>query len=708
MKQSERNSAFKSLIDSVAGFNPFSLKGSSFFEIAAIGLEIFNKVPGCRYASLFLLNPDDFEFYYKVSTSEIYGDSVKKTFQDLIQEGLIAKAINSCDILECESKDPTEETTRFLIVPLAIENGVIGICLLNLRHSISGEAFLLNLCRIFSNYFTLALHNFDLKKENENLKEITEQKIALRTNAIVQSTRELKTILDSVQIGIIIVDKATDQIEDANLAATNLIGTSKEKLIGVNEQTHFIFTDRRISTTGTKTNHEGLLKKRNGTLIPIIITIADISLSGKDYFIESFIDITERKKMEDDLYKAHFELEQKVEERTKELSKMNLELRAQISEKLKAEKEKLKLFWAIQQSQISIAITGLEGNTEYISPQFAETNNFRFEDVKGKISLLLKTDVNSPEELKILISTIKLCNKWHDELRSRNIGGEDCWNSSFVNQLENLSGEISGYLEAEDKINQLKKAEIALRVAKEKAEESERLKTRLLANMSHEFRTPLSGILGFSQILIDEIKDISLSDMAKDIFNSGKRLMDTLNGVLNLSQLETMDISSVSKVLNLSLLIEAAASRYSDLVKEKSLEFKVEIIRRNLFALVDEKLFYKALDCLVQNAIKFTSKGSITIIADAKQSEGDKAALIKVHDTGVGIDENNFDIIFEPFRQVSEGYNRNFEGVGLGLSIAQTIFGLMGGTIKVESTLLKGSTFIISIPLVEDYSVNPG
>ncbi|MCL5028783.1 MAG: PAS domain-containing sensor histidine kinase [Bacteroidetes bacterium] len=689
---------------SVAGFNPLILKDKPSFEIFYSGLEIYKKIPGCKSASLFLLNEADFNFLYRSSAGNVNETEITNIFNELIQSGSISQVLSSGECLEKELINHSNKIDNYLIIPLNVQSGIIGLSILNTESSISSQNLIMNLCKIFSNYFAQLINSTDLKKEIEYLKEITEQKIAFRTNDIAKSTRELKAILDSVQVGIIIVDKTSNQIVDANLVATETIGVSKEKLIGINEDAHFIFTERKAFSSGEKVNGEVLLKKNNGALIPIILTISNISLDGDEFRIESFIDITERKKMEDELQKAHYELELKVEKRTQELSRTNLELQNQIRERIKLEEERIKLYWAVQQSPISVAITDLDGNIEYVNPQFTEMNGYSFEEVKGKDSFFLKNETNSPKELKILRTNVSRGNKWHGELKNKRNDGDEFWVSSFLSPMENINGQITNYLEIEEDITKKVIARQGLLRAKEKAEEQDRLKSRLLANLSHEFRTPLSGILGFAQILINEIKDRSLAEMAKDIYNSGKRLMDTLNGVLNLSQLETMDLSLSTEVKNLPELLDQLKGQYISAAKAKSIDYKVEIIRKQLYVSIDAKLFSQAIDYLIQNAIKFTGKGSVTIIVDAVQDGENKFAVIKIHDTGVGIHESNQKIIFEAFRQVSEGYNRDYEGIGLGLTLAQKIVNLMKGYISVESEPSKGSTFTIYLPLVEKYN----
>ncbi len=704
MKSANSNIEISSFAAAIASFNPLALKDKPSFEIFDYGLEIYKKIPGCNSVSLFLLSETDFNFAYKTSVGYVIPSEIKNIFDELVQSGSLAQVLNTGEYLEKELDTNSNKVENYLIIPLAIQTGIIGIVILNIKTRVSNQNMLMNLCKIFSNYFAQTINSIELKKEIEYLKEITEQKIAYKTNDIVKSTRELKAILDTVQVGIIIVDKSTNLIVDANLVATEIIGESKEKLIGINEEVHFIFTDRKVFSSGEKAIGEVLLKKNNGSLIPIILTVANIFLDGEEFRIESFIDITERKRMEDELQKAHYELELKVEERTKELSITNLELQNQIRERIRLEEEKLKLYWAVQQSPISVAITDLDGNIEYVNPQFTEMNGYSFEEVKGKDSFFLKNETNSPKDLKILRTNVMMGNKWHGELINKKNTGEEFWVSSFISPLENINGTITNFLEIEEDITRKIIAKQELQRAKNKAEEQDRLKSRLLANMSHEFRTPLSGILGFAQILTNEVKDHTLSEMARDIYNSGRRLMDTLNGVLNLSQLETMDLSVSTEVINLPEVLNQQKERFEAAATAKSIDYKVEIIRKQLYAQIDVKLFLQAIEYIIQNAIKFTKKGSVTVIADSIQEDSNKFAVIKVHDTGVGIHKNNHQIIFEAFRQVSEGYNRDYEGIGLGLTLAQKIISLMNGFIAVESEPSKGSTFAIYLPLVEKYN----
>jgi PAS domain S-box-containing protein len=248
-------------------------------------------------------------------------------------------------------------------------------------------------------------------------------------------------------------------------------------------------------------------------------------------------------------------------------------------------------------------------------------------------------------------------------------------------------------------ITDKKKIEQEIINSKEEAEEANRIKSSLLANMSHELRTPLNGILGFAQLLKDELFDSDQVNMAEKIIKSGRRLMNTLNSVLSLTELENNNyLISISEIdlpffcAQMKLLYESAAG-------EKNLPVNLDLKVENLIVSTDENLLTKIIGSLMENAIKYTNKGSITIQLDRKISRNGKSvALINVIDTGIGIKQENRDIIFREFRQLSEGFRRDFEGLGLGLALVRKMVRLIGAKISLESALGIGSFFSVAIP----------
>ena len=240
-----------------------------------------------------------------------------------------------------------------------------------------------------------------------------------------------------------------------------------------------------------------------------------------------------------------------------------------------------------------------------------------------------------------------------------------------------------------------KKAEDDLIKAKEKAEEMNRLKSNFLANMSHELRTPMIGIMGFSDTLMQELENPEQIEMASTIHSSGKRLLNTLNLLLDLSKIETNPDNIKKQKINIGSIVKEISKTYTILAQSKELSFNISILDENISAEIDIRLFTQVIDNLLNNAFKFTNKGGITIQVNSEIVDEISWVVIKVIDSGIGIPKNSLQIIFEEFRQVSEGFNRTYEGTGLGLTVTKKFVELMDGIISVESEIEVGSTFIV-------------
>ncbi len=246
-------------------------------------------------------------------------------------------------------------------------------------------------------------------------------------------------------------------------------------------------------------------------------------------------------------------------------------------------------------------------------------------------------------------------------------------------------------------ITDRKRFESELKSAKEKAEEANRIKTNFLSNMSHELRTPLIGILGYAEILMEEFKNTPHEDMASIIFQSGNRLLETLNSILTISKIESEKFSVKYKYFDLNLIIKEVVSLFQSIANKKNILIETHCSNDNMTIYSDVKIIREILNNLVNNAVKFTKSGSVIIQASINLEIN--KLFLSVSDTGIGIPEDKLEIIFEEFRQASEGLARNFEGVGLGLAICKKYVDILKGNISVKSKLNQGSTFIVEIPL---------
>ena len=239
-------------------------------------------------------------------------------------------------------------------------------------------------------------------------------------------------------------------------------------------------------------------------------------------------------------------------------------------------------------------------------------------------------------------------------------------------------------------VKDLKQSRDALVQEKERAEEMARLKSAFLTNMSHEFRTPLTGILGCVQVLIGEVPKEHL-EFVHIIEESGQRLLRTLSAVLELSELESDKMSFNRVEVDLAQAVEEAARLCRPVAEQKGLLLHLEDVASTVTASLDRAALHRILYNLIDNAVKFTDEGAITVAI----YEAEQHACVAVRDTGRGISDAFLPHLFDDFKQESSGYSRTHEGNGLGLSITKRLVDLMEGEIEVTSEPGEGSTFTV-------------
>ncbi|HPM01401.1 MAG TPA: ATP-binding protein [Candidatus Cloacimonadota bacterium] len=265
--------------------------------------------------------------------------------------------------------------------------------------------------------------------------------------------------------------------------------------------------------------------------------------------------------------------------------------------------------------------------------------------------------------------------------------------------LLDKKGDIFALLGVATDISEIKKAEQALREARQIAEQANKTKSEFLANMSHEIRTPMNAILGFSELIKSKNTDPQLKEWVDSIYHSGKNLLRLINDILDLSKIEAGKIDIQQNDIHLADLINEISSVFSYKIKEKALNLMIHIekdIPDRL--LLDEVRLRQILFNLTGNAVKYTNSGYIKISVSSEKHESMNTInlIIKIEDSGIGIKSENLDLIFEEFRQLKPG-NQNFTGgTGLGLAISKKLSELMNGTLTVKSEIDQGSEFTLT------------
>ena len=354
---------------------------------------------------------------------------------------------------------------------------------------------------------------------------------------------------------------------------------------------------------------------------------------------------------------------------------------------------------AVRNSPVVVVVTDIQGNIQYANPRFFSLTGYTPEEVLGKNTRLFKSGLHTSAFYKELWETITQGRIWRGVFQNRKKNGEIYWEKASISSVRDATGKITSYVAVKEDITVIRRQQLELEEAKERAERANQAKSDFLANISHEIRTPLNAIVGFSHLALKTQLTEEQRDYLERIGEAGKTLLQTLNAVLDFSKIEAGRMELETTPFRLQTLLTEKAAMIRGLAAAKGLQVET---------LIDERLspvFYgdslrvgQILLNLISNAVKFTETGKITIQAvwlgwDKKREK----VRFSVIDTGIGIPEEARERIFEAFRQGDNSTTRRFGGTGLGLGIAEQLVKLMGGVITLESEVGKGSNFSFSL-----------
>ncbi|MEI7981982.1 MAG: PAS domain S-box protein [Bacteroidota bacterium] len=492
-----------------------------------------------------------------------------------------------------------------------------------------------------------------------------------KETALKESEERYRDLVENTGEGLGVVD-TQENFKYANPAACDIFGLPEETLIGKSLLTFLdplsieeIARQTSIRKEGQKSMYELEITRHDGERRWIIVTATPQYDSNRNFIstFGIFRDITQRKMAENKLRES--------EQRLREIVDLTNDWIWEIDPQWKY----------IFVSQKVVNILG------YSREEMIGKSPFDFllpEDIE-QVAAGIREIVHQYKPLNSLIA------------RARHKDGNIIYLETSGVAVFDEKGNYKGYRGADRDITLRKLYEKELIISKEKAEESDRLKSSILANMSHELRTPLNGIVGFAEILREELRDSDYEGMVENIHSSGKRLMLTLNSIITLSQLEAGKVNVIMKEVDLKAGIISLVNSFDSQVKEKKITVDLFGLKQ-LRVITDEHLLKQLLRQLIDNAIKFTDYGQIILDSAKVTRVGRDWVVIRITDTGIGIDKQYYEIIFQEFRQVSEGFSRKYQGSGIGLTISKKIIDLLKGEITLESEPGRGSSFSIWLP----------
>ncbi len=378
-----------------------------------------------------------------------------------------------------------------------------------------------------------------------------------------------------------------------------------------------------------------------------------------------------------------------------------------ISDRIDAESRIRQLSSAVEQSPISIIILNNKGLIDYVNPNFQNVIGYNSEQLLGRALFSIdELDLNE-DDFKAMYEILTEKHIWRGEIKYLKNKKVESWAQLTLSTITDNTGELTHFVGIGEDVTRRKLYEEELKLAKRKAEESDKLKSSFLANMSHEIRTPMNAILGFSSLLKEEsLKDEQRNYYIDIINNKGKDLIRIISDIIDISRIEAGDLEMKIEPVHVYEFIKDIYTEYkSDAVisTRNGLRFRLNLPeKRKVVVNTDPVRLKQVLINLIQNAIKFTSDGYIEI---GFSFTPDNKIRFFVKDSGIGIPKDKQALIFDRFRQVDDSHTREYGGTGLGLSISENLVTRLGGTLSLVSEPGQGSEFYFDLDFISGESV---
>lgn len=468
---------------------------------------------------------------------------------------------------------------------------------------------------------------------------------------------------------IFLVDKNMIIVE-ANDRATETYQRDRNELIGLSLRdikapgaVKNIEEERRILDEKGYATYESEHVRKDGTVLPVEISAKKVEIEGVKYYQSICRDITERKIAEQVLKES--------EERFRKI---------------------------FEESPLSIVMTGKDLGIIRVNAEFTRMTGYSEDELRTKqLRDIIHPDYMSNDDISFLRLVAEEIPVYHTENKYVRKDGNVIWGSTTISVIRNNRDEVQYFLTMIEDITFRKNSEAELIAAKEKAEESDRLKTAFLHNISHEIRTPMNAIIGFSALLNEpDTTEEERKQYIDIIFQSGSHLLSIINDIVDIANIESGQAKVNIREINLNSSMRSLLEQFS--YKEKpdllTINLSTGLPDEKAVIMTDSTKLIQVLSNLINNATKFTREGTI----DFGYTVNDSFLEFYVKDTGIGIPPEFHEKIFDRFFQVDNLISRKFGGTGLGLSISKANIELLGGKIWLNSKPGEGTEFRFTIP----------
>ena len=487
----------------------------------------------------------------------------------------------------------------------------------------------------------------------------------------------MRALLTTTVDGVVTVDRQ-GIIHEFNLSAERIFGWSRADIVGrhistlmadtgTSEQNGFLYFLKTGDDQLTRAGSEVLGRRKDGSPVPIRRAVGHARLTGSDLFVLFITDISERRAIMGALRDSERQFRSLIG---------NI---PGISFRCHADAD----------FSIEFLSDGVEMVTGYPAADFVGP-------ARGRTLIELIAPNDLPRVLAVCNEAVAAGTPYTVEYRLRHADGGWRWvweHGAVVTGDDSRPRWVDGVILD---MTERRQMEEDLRLAKEKAEQAAAARASFVANMSHEIRTPMNAILGFTDVLLDGELQPRQRAHLDTVRNAGRALLRLLNEILDTAKLEKGAVELELDDYNLLALIDELSSTYNTTARSKGLTLNIAFCPGlSPWMHGDELRMRQVLTNLLDNAIKFTAAGSVTVSVTAQ----DGKLRIAVTDTGIGIAPDRLAAIFEPFTQADASMTRRFGGTGLGTTISKQLVELMKGKIWADSTPGQGTTFHVTLPL---------